>query len=468
MSAERDLAIVILAAGKGTRMKSAHAKVVHPLGGRPLVCHVLETCKPLGAARTVVVVGHQAESVQNVCSDYDVAFALQAEQNGTGHAVQIARDAALDGFQGDVVVLYGDVPLLTEEALRALLSEHRGSGAAVSILTSVLEDATGYGRIIRDGTGALTRIVEEKDATPEERAIQEWNPGIYCVASDFLFDALDRLEPNNAQGELYLTDVIGFAVADGKTVATTPVDFHEVAGINSRADLAGLEATLREITVRRHMDAGVTFIDPSTVWIEADVEIGPDTIVGPLVQLRGATRIGSDCRIDGNAYVIDSEIADGVHLRPNVVLSECRVSGSSVIGPFSHLRPGADLGRDVHVGNFVEVKKATIGDGTKANHLAYIGDATIGTETNIGAGTITCNYDGFMKHRTTIGDRVQIGSDSQLVAPVTIGDDAYVATGTTVRHEVEPGALAYNPKPDKRRAGWVEPFRERKRREKGG
>lgn len=462
------LAIVILAAGKGTRMKSAKAKVVHPLGGRPLVCHVLETCKPLGAERTVVVVGHQAETVEAVCQDYDAQFALQAEQNGTGHAVRIARDAALQGFEGDVVVLYGDVPLLTQASLQKLLDEHRKNGAAVSLLTSFLDDAFGYGRIVRDASGSVVRIVEEKDASEEERKIQEWNPGIYCVRSDYLFPALDRLDSNNAQGELYLTDVVGFAVNDGKTLATATVESHEVAGINSRADLAELEATLREITVKKHMDAGVTFIDPSTVWIEADVEIGADTVIGPMVQLRGATKIGSDCQIDGNAFVVDAEVADDVHLRSNVVLSECKVASRAIIGPFSHLRPGADLGQEVHVGNFVEVKKSTIGDGTKANHLAYIGDASIGVETNIGAGTITCNYDGFMKHRTTIGDRVQIGSDSQLVAPVTIADDAYVATGTTVRHDVEAGALAFNPKPDKQRPGWVEPFRERKKREKEG
>lgn len=468
MSDRSNLAIVILAAGKGTRMKSAHAKVVHPLGGRPLVRHVLDTCKPLGAERTVVVVGHQAESVEKACDGYGATFALQEQQNGTGHAVRIARDASLSGFEGDVIVLYGDVPLLTHDSLERLLNEHRTTGAAVSILTSFLDDAFGYGRIIRDASGALVRVVEEKDATEEERQIKEWNPGIYCVKSEFLFPTLDRLESNNAQGELYLTDIVGFAVDDGKTVSTCPVEAHEVAGINSRADLAGLEATLREITVRRHMDAGVTFIDPSTVWIEADVTIEPDTIIGPLVQLRGQTRIGRDCQIDGNAFLVDAEVGDEVHLRSNVVLSECRVSARAIIGPFSHLRPGADLGQDVHVGNFVEVKKSTIGDGTKANHLAYIGDASIGTQTNIGAGTITCNYDGFMKHRTTIGDRVQIGSDSQLVAPVTIADDAYVATGTTVRHDVEPGALAFNPKPDKRREGWVEPFRERKKREKNG
>ena len=468
MNETRPLAIVILAAGKGTRMKSRHAKVLHPLGGRALIRHVLETCRLLEAARTVVVVGHQAPAVEAACEGFSASFALQEEQNGTGHAVRVARDAGLEGFEGDVVVLYGDVPLLSRASLERLLERHRAEKAAVTLLTSELDDAFGYGRIVRNDEGALIRIVEQKDASEAERAITEWNPGIYCVGSEFLFPALDRLRNDNAQGEFYLTDIISFAVADSLAVATEHVDAGEVAGINSRADLAELEGTLRQQTVRRHMDAGVTFIDPSTVWIEADVEIGPDTVIGPLVQLRGATRIGADCRIDGNAYLVDAEVADAVHLRPNVVLAECRIDKGAIIGPFSHLRPGADLGPEVHVGNFVEVKKATLGAGTKANHLAYIGDATIGAATNIGAGTITCNYDGFSKHRTTIGDRVQIGSDSQLVAPVTIGDDAYVATGTTVRHDVEAGSLAYNPKPDQRRAGWVEPFRARKRREKAG
>ena len=464
MSAPRNLAVIVLAAGKGTRMKSNRAKVLHQLGGRELVRHVLVSCEPLDAARTVVVVGHQAEAVQEACKGHASHFALQSEQRGTGHAVLTARDEALSDFTGDVLILYGDVPLLTEDSLRRLLNEHRTSQAAVSLLTAMVDDPHGYGRIVRNDSGALVRIVEEKDATDAERLIQEMNPGIYCVRSEFLFPALDRLQPNNAQGELYLTDIIGFAVEGGDGVATEPVDPAEVEGVNSRADLAELEATLREKTVRKHMDAGVTFLDPTTVWIEADVVIGADTVIGPMVQLRGQTTLGRDCRVDGNAQLQDTEVGDAVHLRSYVVMSECRVAGEAVIGPFSHLRPGADIGSDVHVGNFVEVKKSTLGQGTKANHLAYIGDATIGSETNIGAGTITCNYDGFGKHPTTIGDRVQIGSDSQLVAPVTIGDDAYVATGTTVRHDVEPGALAFNPKPDQRRPGWVEPFRERKRR----
>jgi bifunctional UDP-N-acetylglucosamine pyrophosphorylase/glucosamine-1-phosphate N-acetyltransferase len=456
------LAVVVLAAGQGTRMKSAHAKVLHPIGGKPLVCHVLTASAALGAARTVVVVGHQASAVEAACrASFDVRFALQTEQRGTGHAVRCATDAELADFSGDVVILYGDCPLLRAETLERLVRRHREQGALLSLLTTVLDDPFGYGRVVRDGAGKLQAIVEERDADAAQKPIREVNPGIYCAQSAFLAEALAALSPNNAQGELYLTDIIESAVRRGGPVVTEPVDPREVEGINSRADLARLEGVLRANVVARHMAAGVTFIDPATAYIEASVTIGADTVIGPNVHLQGRTTIGRDCTIEGNAYVTDSALADGVRLRPMVVLTEASVGSAAVIGPFAQLRPGAELHEDVHIGNFVEVKKSVIGAGTKANHLAYLGDATIGRASNIGAGTITCNYDGFAKHRTIIGDRVQIGSDSQLVAPVTIGDDAYVATGTTVRHDVEPGALAFNPKPDQRRAGWVAGFRKR-------
>jgi bifunctional UDP-N-acetylglucosamine pyrophosphorylase/glucosamine-1-phosphate N-acetyltransferase len=462
------LAVVVLAAGQGTRMKSAHAKVLHLLGGRPLVCHVLAASGALGAARTVVVVGHQAEAVEAACAGFGARFALQSAQRGTGHAVRIAVETQLGDFAGDVVILYGDVPLLRTATLERLLRRHREQGALLSLLTTMVDDPFGYGRIVRDDAGRLRAIAEERDASDAERLVREVNPGIYCVRGAFLREALAGLEPNNAQGELYLTDIVAAAVATGGAVVTEPVAPTEVAGINSRADLARLEATLRAEVVARHMAAGVTFLDPATAYVEPSVTIGADTVIGPVVQLRGDTRIGRDCRIEGNAWVSDSELADGVHLRPMVVVTEARIGGGAIVGPFAQLRPGAHLHEDVHIGNFVEVKKSEIGAGTKANHLAYLGDATIGRASNIGAGTITCNYDGFAKHRTVIGDRVQIGSDSQLVAPVTIADDAYVATGTTVRHDVEPGALAFNPKPDQRRAGWVEGFRKRMRGGTGG
>ena len=454
--------MVVLAAGQGTRMRSARAKVLHELGGRALLRHVLAAVSPLGSTSTVVVVGHQAEAVEASLAGSDLKFALQNEQRGTGHAVMVARDAALQGFEGDVLVLYGDVPLLETDTLKGLVESHRAAGATLSLLTTTLEDPMGYGRILRDTEGRVVGIVEQKDADPAAQAIKEVNPGIYCVASRFLFEALDQLRPNNAQGELYLTDVVAHAVSAKEKVESRPVDAAEVVGVNSRTDLANLETLLRRRTVARHLDAGVSFLDPESAHIDVEVEIGSDTIIGPWVQLRGRTRIGQNCRLLGNAFIVDSEIGAGTELKPFVSLSGCRIGDDCAIGPFSQLRPGAELDRAVHIGNFVEVKKSTLGEGTKANHLAYLGDATIGRGVNIGAGTITCNYDGFAKHRTTIGDRVQIGSDSQLVAPVTIGDDAYVATGTTVRHDVEPGALAFNPKPDQRREGWVEAFRRRR------
>jgi bifunctional UDP-N-acetylglucosamine pyrophosphorylase/glucosamine-1-phosphate N-acetyltransferase len=462
---DQALAVVILAAGQGTRMKSERAKVLHALGGRPLVRHVLDAVAPLGASATVVVVGFQAAQVEDACAGYDVRYALQEQQRGTGHAVRCAGHE-LHGFEGDVLILYGDVPLLETATLRRLVEAHRARHATLTLLTTVVDDPFGYGRIVRDARGDLRSIVEQRDAGEAERAICEINPGIYCVDSAFLFRALDALKTDNAQGELYLTDIVATAVDERLAIGTEPVASGEVVGINSRADLASLERALHDKVVRRHMEAGVSFLDPATAYVDVEVAIGTDTVIGPVVQLRGRTTIGRDCRIDGNAFIEDADVGDHVHLKPMVVVSESRIGADAVIGPFAQIRPGSELGRGVHIGNFVEVKKSTLGEGTKANHLAYIGDASIGRETNIGAGTITCNYDGFAKHRTTIGDRVQVGSDSQLVAPVTIGDDAYIATGTTVRHDIAPGALAFNPKPDQRREGWVEGFRKRKRAER--
>ena len=361
------LAVVVLAAGQGTRMKSARAKVLHELAGRPLLGHVLAAITPLAPARTVVVVGHQAEAVRAAVADADLSFALQAEQHGTGHAVRVARDAALRDFQGEVLILYGDVPLLETATLRSLIDAHHATGAVLSLLTTELEDPTGYGRIVRDSAGRILRIVEQKDADAPTRALREVNPGIYCVDAAFLFAALDRLEPNNAQGELYLTDVVAQAVASGRRVTSQPVAPDEVVGVNSRADLAALEAVVRGRTVARHLAAGVSFLDPATAHIDVGVEIGADTVVGPWVQLRGRTRVGGDCRLHGNLFVADSEIAEGTEIKPFVVISESRIAASCTIGPFAQLRPGADLGRGVHVGNFVEIKKSSLGEGTKAS-----------------------------------------------------------------------------------------------------
>jgi bifunctional UDP-N-acetylglucosamine pyrophosphorylase/glucosamine-1-phosphate N-acetyltransferase len=464
----RPIAVVVLAAGLGTRMRSRRAKVLHELAGRPLLHYPLLALRPLAPARVVLVVGHQADLVRAAAAGVDtpgLESVLQAEQRGTGHAVRCAVEE-LAGFVGDVLVLYGDVPLIRPETLEALVATHRREDAALTLLTLHFSDPAGYGRIVRDGGGRVERIVEERDANPAERAITEINPGFYCIRSDVLGSLLERLRPNNVQGELYLTDVVGMAAADGRRVATVSVaDPEEVAGVNSRAELARMEARVRATLVERLMEAGVTFEDPATAYLGSEVEIGPDTVIGPNVVLRGRTRIGTGCRLDGTNFLVDTVVGDGAHLLFGTVADGARIGAEARIGPYARLRPGTKLGAGVHIGNFVETKKAVVGDGTKANHLSYLGDCEIGPDTNVGAGTITCNYDGFKKSTTRIGARVQIGSDTQLVAPVSVGDDAYVAAGTTVTRDVPPGALAVSRTPVRVVEGWTE--RKRKREAAG-
>jgi bifunctional UDP-N-acetylglucosamine pyrophosphorylase/glucosamine-1-phosphate N-acetyltransferase len=463
----RPIAVVVLAAGLGTRMRSQRAKVLHELGGRPLLHYPLLALRPLAPARVVLVVGHQADLVRAAAAAVEtrgLESVLQAEQRGTGHAVRCAFEA-LAGFDGDVLVLYGDVPLIRSGTLEALVATHRREDAALTLLTLHFADPTGYGRIRRDGTGRVERIVEERDASPAERAITEINPGFYCIRSDVLGPLLERLRPNNVQGELYLTDVVGMAAADGRRVASVPVaDAAEAAGINSRAELARMEASVRATLVERFMAAGVTFEDPATAYLGPEVEIGADTVIGPNVVLRGRTRIGTGCRLDGTNFLADTLVGDGTHLLFGTVADGAEIGPDNRIGPYARLRPGTKLEAGVHIGNFVETKKAVIGAGTKANHLSYLGDCEIGPDTNVGAGTITCNYDGFKKSVTRIGARVQIGSDSQLVAPVSVGDDAYVGAGTTVTRDVPPGALAVSRTPVRFVEGWTG----RKRKQEAG
>lgn len=461
----RPLAVLVLAAGLGTRMRSATAKVLHSLGGRPLIAYVLDTARKLSPDRLIVVVGHQAEEVEAACNrNGDCAatrFVLQPEQRGTGHAVRCAAPA-LAGFGGDVLIVYGDVPTLRAETLSAFVAGHARSGAILSLLTACFRDPTGYGRIIRDASGEVEEIVEERDATPEQRLIREINSGIYCVDTGFLLGAVGSLAAENAQGEYYLTDIVSDARRTGHRLWSRGIeDTGEVCGINTRAELAEMEAKLRQSIVEKWMAAGVSFEDPATAYVGPNVTIGRDTTIGPGTHLRGKTVIGERCRIDGNAYLVDARLGARVHLKFGVVITESTVGDDVQIGPFAHLRPGTNLAESVHIGNFVETKKATLGPGTKANHLTYLGDVTIGEKTNVGAGTITCNYDGFRKHPTVIGDRVQIGSDTQLVAPVKVGSDAYVGAGTTVTHEVPPGALAVSRTPQRNIAGWVEKKRAR-------
>jgi bifunctional UDP-N-acetylglucosamine pyrophosphorylase/glucosamine-1-phosphate N-acetyltransferase len=439
-------------------MRSGRAKVLHELAGVPLVRHPLAALAPLRPARVVVVVGHQADAVREAVADAalpDARIAVQAEQRGTGHAVLCARDAVGDDFAGDVVILYGDVPLIRTATLAALLDVHRRETADLTLVTTTFAHPTGYGRILRGPDGRVTGIVEERDASEAERAITEINPGIYAVRSEILFRLLAELRPDNTQGELYLTDLVGLVVRGGGRIATCAGTPDEVAGVNTRAELARMEAMLKADIVGRWMAAGVTFEDPATAYVGPEVSIGPDTVIGPNVQLRGRTRIGSGCRIDGTAYVVDSVLGDRVHLLFACVLDGAVVGDDARIGPFARLRPGTRLAERVHIGNFVETKQAAIGVATKANHLAYLGDCEVGPDTNVGAGTITCNYDGFRKHRTTIGARVQIGSDTQLVAPVSVGDDAYVGAGTTITRDVPAGALAVSRVPQRHVEGWT-------------
>jgi bifunctional UDP-N-acetylglucosamine pyrophosphorylase/glucosamine-1-phosphate N-acetyltransferase len=458
---------IVLAAGLGTRMRSTRAKVLHELGGKPLLHYPLTALRTVGGDPVVVVVGHQAAAVRQAAEASGgpgVRTVLQEEQRGTGHAVRCALPA-LDGVSGDVLILYGDAPLIRGEMLQRLVEAHRTEQADLSLLTVRYADPTGYGRIVREADGRVRGIVEERDATPAERAITEVNPGFYCVRAPVLRELVAALRDDNAQREFYLTDIVGLAAGGGRRVIALETDRpDEVAGINTRAELARAETALRIRTVERLMAAGVTFEDPATAYVGPDVEIGPDTVVGPNVTLRGRTRIGRGCRLDGTSWLLDATLADGVHLLFGCWVQEAQVGAEAIIGPYARLRPGTELAERVHIGNFVETKKAVLGAGTKANHLTYLGDCEIGPDTNVGAGTITCNYDGFAKHRTKIGARVQIGSDTQLVAPVEVADDAYVAAGTTVTRDVPAGALAVSRTPLKTIEGWVERFRARQRK----
>lgn len=451
----------MLAAGRSTRFRSARSKLVHEFGGRPIINWLLGSLLDLDVAPIVVVVAPGADAVRAACGTR-VQFAVQPQPRGTGDAVLSAR-AALQGFAGSVLLLYADLPLLRAETLRRLIETHRTTGGALTLLTATVAEPHGWGRIMRARGGAVCGIVEERDASAEQRAVREVNVGVYCVRVPLLYDLLQRVTPDNAQHEIYLTDIVGHAAGDGIEVADIPVDLSEVRQINSRGELAAMEKILRAQINAKWMAAGVTLEDPDSAYIGPDVTIGRDTVIGPNVHLRGRTAIGEGCRLDGSAYITDSAIGDDTHLLFGVVITESAVGPRCQIGPFANLRPKTRLAEEVHIGDFVETKNAVLGRGTKANHLAYLGDAEIGSQTNIGAGTITCNYDGFDKSRTVIGDRVQVGSDSTLIAPVTVGDDAYIATATTVRRDIPPGGvLAFNPREQVERPGWVATFRAHK------
>ena len=437
------VAVAIMAAGKGTRLKSKHPKVLHEVGGKPLLAHVIAAATAIVQPQDVyAIIGHEADRVRQALAHTGVNFVLQAEQRGTGHALMVARDA-LAGYDS-VLVLSGDAPLITPATIEKLRDFHMAKKAAMTLLTAELGDPTGYGRVVRQGgSDNVKAIVEEKSASPAQRKIREINAGFYAFAVKPLFDNITKLGTDNPHGEFYLTDMAALlGKSKQRVVAITAGNSFEVLGGNTRAELMEIDRRMRMAKAQRLMAEGVSIYYPETCVIDSDVQIGADTIIDPFVQLLGNTRIGSDCRIRSYTIINNSEIGDGVTIRPACVIDSSRIAEGAVLGPYSHLRAGSDIAEGAHVGNFVETKKVKLGKGSKANHLTYLGDAEIGANVNIGAGTITCNYDGVHKHKTVIEDEVFVGSDSTLVAPVTVGKGAYVGAASCITDDVPPDSLA--------------------------
>lgn len=463
MPLSADIHIVILAAGKGTRMKSGLPKVLHRAAGLSLIEHVLQTADSLRPASVVAVLGHEADRVrQALGARPGLGFALQEPQLGTGHAL-LQAEPALHGAKGTVVLLSGDVPLLRPATLGSLVQQHETTGAAATVLTAEVPAPDGYGRVVRQ-QGRIAAIVEHKDASAAEREIREINSGIYAFEAGGLFQALREIGSANAQGEYYLPDLVRIYRSRGLTVETVKLeDPREILGVNSRKELAEVTTILKERKNEELMAAGVTLVDPASTFVGPDVTVGQDTILRPSVYLEGRTRIGAGCEIHSGVRIVDSTIDDGVVINNYCVIVDSHVGRGAKLGPFTHIRPASDVGEDAHVGNFVELKKTSMGRGAKANHLSYLGDATIGEKVNIGAGTITCNYDGVHKHQTVIEDGAFIGSDSQLVAPVTVGKGAYVAAGSTITVDVPADALAISRGKQVNKEGWVSRTRKSRR-----
>jgi bifunctional UDP-N-acetylglucosamine pyrophosphorylase/glucosamine-1-phosphate N-acetyltransferase len=458
-----DLHVVILAAGKGTRMKSEVPKVLHGVAGRALIDRVLDIAGSLQPATTTLVVGHGSERIQaHLVARQDLRWVVQEPQLGTGHAL-LQTAPVLRHQTGTVVLLSGDVPLLTGESLQGLVRTHLEANAAATVLTALLERPYGYGRIVRTD-GAISRIVEERDASKAQRAIREINSGIYAFALEPLFEALEKIGADNAQGEYYLPDLVSIYRRRRRVVTTYTIpNAIEIRGINSRTELAEVSRMVRQQKNEELMAAGVTLIDPATTYIDTDVAIGADTVIHPCVFIEGGTTIGVACEIHSGTRIVNSLIGDRVLIKNHTVISDSAVASGASIGPFAHLRPGADVRETAHVGNFVELKKTTLGPGSKANHLSYLGDSTIGANVNVGAGTITCNYDGTAKHQTVIEDGAFIGSDATLVAPVKVGRGAYVAAGSSITEDVPAGALGIGRARQEIKEGWTEKRRELKR-----
>ena len=463
------LAVVVMAAGLGKRMRSKQVKVLHPVAGQAMVLYSVGLGLRVAGDRVAVVVGHQADLVRRVIDratsgktgGSPVTIVEQREQLGTGHAVLQSRPVFAVGKRGaptSYLILNGDTPLLREGTVRELLRVHKAEGATVTILTAVLENASGYGRVVRAHSAerGISRIVEDRDANAEEHAIREINVGTYVVDGEFLFSALEKLNPSNAQGEYYLTDIIHLAADQGRHVAAVILDNpDEGLGVNTRRQLAEAEQVVRQQIRDRWLDTGVTMIDPASTWIDSSVMIGKDTVLYPNVTLEGTTVIGEDCVLHSNTRLTDCTVGNGVEILDHCLFADSHIEDDAHLGPFVHLRPGVVVRKKAKVGNFVEMKKTDLGEGSKANHLSYLGDAKIGKGVNIGAGTITCNYDGMRKFQTVIGDGVFLGSDTQLIAPVTVGAGAIIAAGTTVTEDVPADALAIGRAPQVNRVGWA-------------
>jgi bifunctional UDP-N-acetylglucosamine pyrophosphorylase/glucosamine-1-phosphate N-acetyltransferase len=454
-------------------MRSRVAKLLHPVAGRPMIEFILETGRALRPRQILTVIGHQAEQVREAAEGLSDDFILQKEQKGTGHAVMQAVPLLKNRRKGSLLILNGDLPTLRPSTLRAMLSRHRRSGAALTLLTARLDDPAGYGRIVRDPHGTIRKIVEDRDASPEERKIRECNCGIYCADPSRFLPVLKKLRPNNVQGEYYLTDAVHKLIQSGeKVLAVSHNDAEEVLGVNDREELARASRNLYERKAAQLQKTGVTFLDASRTWVDPRAKIGRDSLLYPDVIIEGACTLGEGCTVFPGSRIVRSKLGKGVTVKDHSVILESTVGHAAQVGPFAHVRPDSRLDARVKVGNFVEVKKSRLREGVKASHLSYLGDADIGEDSNIGAGTITCNYDGENKLPTILGKEVFVGSDTQLVAPVNVGDGAYIGAGTTVTEDVPEGALAVSRAPQKNLEGWVERKKSRKassrRRKKSG
>ena len=463
----KEIVGVILAAGEGKRMRSKHPKVLHPLWGKPMVEYVLDACQTLPLAKIFLVIGHQAERVREALAQRNIYFLLQREQKGSGHALmQVGPE--LKGFSGDLLVVCGDVPLISEEILRNLLAVHLKAKAAATLLTTHLDDPSGYGRVIREKTGKLKEIVEEVDANDRQKAIQEVNSGIYCFAAPDLFATLEVIRASNRQGEYYLPDVFSCLRERGLKVeiSSTP-DSAKVMGINSRLELAMAFSILKRRKLEELMRHGVTILDPASTFIDPACQIGKDTVIYPNSYIEGKTVIGEDCILYPGSRILTSRIGNTVTLFDHCLILESEIQDGSKVGPFAHLRPQSQIGKGARIGNFVEIKKSEIGESSKVPHLSYIGDSAIGKKVNIGAGSITCNYDGYEKHRTQVEDGVFVGSNTLFIAPVCVGEGVIVAAGSVITKDVPPRALAIARARQINKEGWAKNWHERKAKQKG-